>query len=339
MFNSVWKRIRRLFLPMADSDSILILDAPYPHVSEYFFNEICNVSADVRSKYFVTELAWYKQRPSSSSSEHEFLVARVKGPKADWTSDLRVERVPAPEAPWKKVVLTASPSLKSGDVSALDTVECLGSARRTELNDSNDRVATLAFSDFPILEFVRILHVISHHNQNYSLDNTTCYWYVSMVVAIARRHFSNTGDNPSSRAGRFKGIKAHTIDPQKEEDMDVKYVAAREADPHPIGPREERARAALEERERELRAEAEERERELRAEAERERKLRAEAEERERASNERERESRAAEERERELRAEAEERERAANERERAANERERRMAEQVMALQRQLSM
>ena len=277
---------------LPDPVPLLTASVEQHFVPHYFFHQLCNLPTKVRKELAVTKITWFKE---SSSSEHEFLIAQVERPSVKKTVYLLVERAPAPDAKWKQVVSTSSPpSLRLGDVNALDTLQSLDKSMSDDLIVSRSayEIAKYTFSGFTLLEFARIIHIISEHRLNYTIGNATCYWYASLNLAIARRHFRNEGGDLSNQAGRFKGIQAYTIDVREVAEVSQKYLDAWNRDPEPVGQQQQELRA-----ERERRRAAEEREREVRREAgEREREARREA-------GERERELREAGERERELRA------------------------------------
>ena len=46
------------------------------------------------------------------------------------------------------------------------------------------------FRDFKLLEFVRLINIISTNQPNYQIDRSLCYWFTSMVIANAKMELS-----------------------------------------------------------------------------------------------------------------------------------------------------
>lgn len=230
--------------------------------AEYMYDEICTESsAAVVRDIAISQLTWY--RSSTSPSEHEFLVAQVERPRVA-TVYLILEGTPIRD----NNVIPPS-GYYFGDLSALDTVKCLRLSDLTELIASRtaNEIVAYYFPKFPILDFMRIVHMVSLYRETHKTDDTTSHWYASTIVGIARQSFGSCGRSPFGQVGQFLRLKTHTIDPIEEEAAEIgqKYIAARTAVPDPVGPMRERLREtwrSTEERERELTRAAEERVRE-----------------------------------------------------------------------------
>ena len=318
MFESLWRYIRHLFLPPTPDDitPLLVLTAPETQqfVPSFFYSLVCATPSHDRNRYYVTSLRWYKQPHSTSNSEHEFIVAKLKKTGIDRVFFAVVERGPEEGASTRQVLKTSAPSTSSQEtVLADDTIQFFNPDKLQQFlnNKSAKKLGIYKFQRmaFSLLAFARLIHVISQHSGQYKLDDTMCYWYTAAIVEIAKMKFDCSGpDTPPPGAGRLpeNTVKVDRI--KWRENLKIigdEYTKVQTADPDPVSPYiaqfQEEAREA---REREQ-----------------------QAEERERQAREREQQAR---EREQQAREDA-------NEVERQARERERQLREEITALRAQL--
>ena len=97
------------------------------------------------------------------------------------------------------------------------------------------------FCDFKLLEFARLINIVSMNQPNYQIDGSMCYWFASMVVAIAKAEFHGRlkGSKANSKlAGKNKGLPVYTANQNKINKIRSIYDEARCHDPEPLGPRE-----------------------------------------------------------------------------------------------------
>ena len=216
-------------------ESISILEAPSTRPPKYFFDDICDTDPQARNQHFVTSLVWYKER---GSPEHEFVVAHLNNSRV-----LRVERAPDQAANSNQVLFTSSSS-SSKHVAADDTVRVIDNSTLASYVNSGfaDQLAQYKFHDFRILEFARLVGIVSKHSPDYKLNGTMCYWFSSTIMAASKSLFHGRGHPPSPRAGKIGSLRAHTDDPSEIAEIMTKYNEAKKADPDPIGPREARHR-------------------------------------------------------------------------------------------------
>jgi hypothetical protein len=267
MFTSLWRYIRRIFSLMPELERILPLK---PHLRDrpnVFFEHICDAPKDLRALYTVTEIVWYKQLTSGNKAEHEFLVAKVHRPADNHTVYLLVERGPTWEAKRKQVMKTVD---SSRFVPAWDDILCIDHSAHTALLTERvvNRLGSSPFPSFPVLEFLRMVHIVTNYKPDYQLNGAMCYWYAEMIAHLAMTHFGGPDSNSGrpTGAGKLRGVNVFRESRWKEDFAAIngKYIEAKTIDPDPISLRrvqeakqkEETARErALKEEERALKEE------------------------------------------------------------------------------------
>jgi hypothetical protein len=229
---------------MPEIQRIHSLKPSTPEGPNYFFDDICDAEKALRDLYTVTKIHWYKQNAASNKAEHEFLIAEVTRRIDSLCSEkvyLVVERSPSSDAGIKRVVQTSVKT--SHPIFAWDKMHCVDDPTRTALltdRSIDHPLGSYPLYNFPILEFLRMVHVISHHSPEYQLNGAMCYWYAAMIAGLARIHFAPNGDlRRPTGAGTFKGFNAFRQS-DWEADFAVineKYIEAKRIDPDPVGPR------------------------------------------------------------------------------------------------------
>jgi hypothetical protein len=259
-----------------------------PHLSgspNDFFDHICDASKDLRALYTVTEIVCYKQTVSGNKAQHEFLVAKVHRAADNHTVYLVVERGPTWEAKPKQVLKTVD---TSKFVPAWDYMQCKDHSAHKAL--ITERAATdigsFPFRSFPVLEFLRMVVIVTNYKPDYQLNGAMCYWYMEMIARLATTHFGGQDGNwrRLPGAGTLGGINVSDQD-RGEDDfaaIDRKYIEEKMNKPDPISRRREEEadqkketarERALKEEERALKEQSMEREAARAEEAARERAL------------------------------------------------------------------
>jgi hypothetical protein len=132
----------------------------------YFYDDICDAEETLRSLYTITNIRWFKQGAATNKAEHEFLVAEVTRRDGLGYRErvyLVVERSPSSDAGFKSVVKSSVKT--SHPVSVMDEMHCIDDqAYTTLLTDRccQEPLGSYPFSAFPILEFLRMVHLVSH---------------------------------------------------------------------------------------------------------------------------------------------------------------------------------
>ena len=236
MFKYLWRHICR-FLKLDQMDqagpSVNILDKTSTQSIDAFFVGICEVPIQVRSKYHVKELTWYKQ---SNGSQHEFVVAKLTN-----STYLKVDREPSSDANPLQISSTSSASsLDSKSIPADDGVQIISrNSRKHKKIVSSKHVTTVCeytFTTFPVLEFSRILVTLSNSEPHYTITGKMCYWYASRIVALSTQMFNGIESKKTNGlGGQWMGILKFN-DETGLDDIMGRYIQARDADPEPIGP-------------------------------------------------------------------------------------------------------
>jgi hypothetical protein len=281
MLTSLWWYIRRIFSLMPELETILPLRPNLRGRPNDFFDHICDASKDLRALYTVTEIVCYRQPASGNKAEHEFLVAKVHRAADNHTVYLLVERGPTWEAKPKQVLKTVD---TSKFVPAWDDMRCNDHSAHTAL--ITERAAyplgSFPFRSFPVLEFLRMVVIVTNYKPDYQLNGAMCYWYMEMIARLAMTHFGGQ-DGKWKRprgAGRLGGVSVLGQD-RCEDDfaaIDRKYIGEKMEKPDPISRRrkEEADQKKETARERALKEESMEREAARAEEAVRERVLKEE---------------------------------------------------------------
>ena len=260
MFEYLWRHICR-FLKLHRVDetptSRTFLNRDSACNSESFFSALCDVHFDDRAQWHVLQLTWYKG--SEKSSRHEFIAAELSN-----SACLLVGRtVPAGTMSFT-IASTPSNSLDSFDnVKANDHVHIYAGGRKDStlvkvLAPKKVRmVCQYTFSDFPVLEFSRLVLAISLYSRQYVINNEMCYWYASLIMKLGAQLFHVTDSRKSDARGGKWGPFTFTIDEEAAGIIKENYMQARDADPNPAGPTvtrivkaEERAERSKQEAER-----------------------------------------------------------------------------------------
>ena len=208
-----------------------------------FFNHICDTSQEIRNQYFVHSIRWYKQ---PSGAEHEFLIACLSD-----SHFILVERGKGnrqlPGSGGTISAFASSQSLPSSE--ACLAKDSLYAMRDTSLAtllverkcESTGLLMEYEFRDFKLLEFARLVNIISTNRPNYQIDGSMCYWFASMVVAVAKAEFHGRlkGSKANLKlAGKNKGLPVYTANENEINKIRSIYDEARRHDPEPLGPRE-----------------------------------------------------------------------------------------------------
>jgi hypothetical protein len=226
---------------MDELPNILILQIQSDHTPRFFFDTLCEADPDARSQHYVRRLTLYKE---TSNTQHEFVIADLSN-----SSSLLVERRPEKRASQISILSTSSPSPSTSTVLANDVVQCIPSPT-TLTNRLKSCPANIlgryTFKNYPVLEFARLVSVISTQKPRYVINSSMCYWCASTIVAISVAEFGDgtIDSTPSRLAGSWNGYK-FMIRVEDIEVMRNAYVQARAADPEPTGPREAKHRRQL----------------------------------------------------------------------------------------------
>jgi hypothetical protein len=235
--------IRQLFSPMLGDKQVSVLRPSTfgPHSLSFFFKEIWDAELDVRARYTVTNIALYKQPPSGNNlAEHEFLIAEVSRRINSYhsaTMYLVVERELTSDA-GSEQALSTSPNTSSS-ISPSDMMECVHYRARATLlaRRSATQVASYTFGKFPVVEFLRIVHMVSQHTPKHQLIGAMCFWYNTMIGTIAMTHFGSVGKLRYLTGARRPEVIREGCWREDSQAINEKYAKAREDDPEPLGPR------------------------------------------------------------------------------------------------------
>ncbi|KAF8480688.1 hypothetical protein JB92DRAFT_3039991 [Gautieria morchelliformis] len=255
MFDSLWNFIHNLFLSIMADNGPAVPRTIYPGLQlmlSKFYETVCDVDITERLVFVVKEIRWYKQR--IVMSEHEYLVARLQRRGGSQAMLVTIERGPATSANQLQISSTSSPSVLSKEVCAYDLITCLSQEDMHRCITGDRLLATYLFPELPLLEIFRVVHLVSQYRDEYELNTTMCYWFVGVIVEVARRlfvpHHPGNSYDPPRGAGHYTVINLMT--PQWTTDCNAierKYERDKLVKLDPIGPQEEQAR----EREREAR--------------------------------------------------------------------------------------
>ena len=150
-----------------------------------FFAAMCDVPIDDMAHCHVRRLTMYKKR---GNFEHEFVVAELTN-----AAYLLVERLMPESTPSNKIASTSPGSSSSitKSIPADDRASIYPTKDATFTNavSTVDLVHNYTFTRFPVLEFSRIIAAISDYSGNYMFKYTMCYWYASMITALATQLF------------------------------------------------------------------------------------------------------------------------------------------------------
>ncbi|KAF8465640.1 hypothetical protein JB92DRAFT_3062552, partial [Gautieria morchelliformis] len=244
MFGSLWNFIHNLFLSLMSDNERPV--PPFVSVEPVlnpaaFYNRVCDVPITDRLVFVVREIKWYKQRTSVA---HEYLLARLQRRGGSRAMYATIERGPARSANQVQVSSTSSPSVLSKDVSAYDLITCLSQEDMDKRITGDRLLATYMFTELPLLEFFRIVRIVSQYSPNYELDSTMCYWFSGVIIEVARRQFDphHPGNRPVSAdpprgAGYYTVI--NTMTSQWAEDYNIIeqiYKHDSSTNENPIGP-------------------------------------------------------------------------------------------------------
>ena len=239
MFEHLWQHICR-FLKLHRVDktptSMTFLNRDSASNSDSFFSALCDVPFDDRAQCHVRQLTWYKD--SEKPSRHEFIAAELSN-----SACLLVGRtVPAGTKSFA-IASTSSNSLDSFDkVKANDHVHVYASGRKDSTlvkvlaPKKVGIVCQYTFSDFPVLEFSRLVLAISLYSRQYVINNEMCYWYASLVMNLGAQLFQVSESRKSDARGGKWGPFTFTIDEKAANIIKENYIQARDADPMPAGP-------------------------------------------------------------------------------------------------------
>jgi hypothetical protein len=267
-FYSLWNFIHNLFLSLMSGDDqaaptfvFLERDRPFHPVS--FYSRVCDVPSTNRAVFVVTEIRWCKER---SGKEHEYLAVQLQRRGGFRVFFAVVERGPSASANVFQASSTSLPSSISKQVSASDRISCLNQEDCDRRVNRDILLATYTFPGpgLPLLEFSRLVKIVSEYSENYQLNSTMCYWFSAMVMEISRRQFFPRDQNnrpvPAGLpkgAGYYKKILS-TSSPQWTKDFDIieqKYKDDKSADPVPISRQQQEAERKVQEARAEVRAE------------------------------------------------------------------------------------
>ncbi|KAF8479360.1 hypothetical protein JB92DRAFT_3044656 [Gautieria morchelliformis] len=249
MFDSLWNFIHNLFL------SIMSDNGPVPRtiysglqlIPSRFYDMVCDVPITDRPVFVVTEIRWYKQR---TSLEHEYLLARLQRRGSSQAMFATIERGPSTSANQFQVSSTSSPSFLSKDVYAYDLITCLSKDDMERRITGDNLLATCTFTGLRLVEFSRLVHIVSQHETNYQVNTTMCYWFAAAIMEVAKSRFSRPRtDNspvpaysPPRGAGCYSFINTVTSEWTNDfRKIEQKYEDNKFVDPNPIGPERERA--------------------------------------------------------------------------------------------------
>ncbi|KAF8479358.1 hypothetical protein JB92DRAFT_3149511 [Gautieria morchelliformis] len=232
MFDSLWNFIHNLFL------SIMSDNGPVPRtiysglqlIPSRFYDMVCDVPITDRPVFVVTEIRWYKQR---TSLEHEYLLARLQRRGSSQAMFATIERGPSTSANQFQVSSTSSPSFLSKEVYAYDLITCLSKDDMQRRITGDNLLATCTFTGLRLVEFSRLVHIVSQHETNYQVNTTMCYWFAAAIMEVAKSRFSRPRTD-NSPVPAYSPLEGRGVTQQKYEDD--KFV-----DPFPIGPERERA--------------------------------------------------------------------------------------------------
>ncbi|KAF8480683.1 hypothetical protein JB92DRAFT_3149294 [Gautieria morchelliformis] len=249
MFDSLWNFIHNLFLSiMADNPGPAIPLTFYPGlqlIPSRFYDMVCDVDITERLVFVVTELRWYKQR--ILTSEHEYLVARLQRRGGSRAMFAKIERGPSRSANQLQISSTSSPSVLGKEVCAYDLITCLSQDGINSYTVGDRLLETYRFPEVPLLEFFRVVRLVSQYRDEYELNNTMCYWFVGVIVEVARRlfvpHHPGNSYNPPRGAGQYMFINLMTPQWTTDcNDIEQNYRREKLVKPDPVGPQEEQAR-------------------------------------------------------------------------------------------------
>ncbi|KAF8518090.1 hypothetical protein JB92DRAFT_3142156 [Gautieria morchelliformis] len=206
-----------------------------------FYTGVCDIPSSERSVYIAKEIKWYKEK---EGSRHEYLVARLQRKRGSRVGFAVVERGLSPSASVVRFSSTSSPPSLSEQATASDRISCYGS-KEDILNrrvNNDTLLATYTFPDLSLLEFSRLVKIVSEHGHNYPTNTAMGCWFSAMIMEVARRQFSPRHPNkipvpagPFTGAGKDMCFSLMT--PQWTEDFAIieqKYKDDRSADPDPL---------------------------------------------------------------------------------------------------------
>ena len=184
---------------------------------------------DVRAEFLVNSLTWCKER---QGVQHEFLVAHLTQSRC-----LVVERSPAGGA---KVVRIASTSSHSMRLAADDAVKVIPSHDfQAFLGGRNARtVTTVDFEGVRVFDFARLVALVSESTPLYDIKLSTCYWFASTIMGVARGEFTEIGEHPTAagRSGTLRNASVHHENTTQIQQLRASFRAQINAAPNPIGP-------------------------------------------------------------------------------------------------------
>ena len=257
MFEHLWRHISR-FLKLHRTDSTC---PPIPLFKRYgtsssrsFFAAMCDIPIDDRAQCHVRRLTMYKKR------NHEFIVAELTN-----SAYLLVERLAPENTHSIEIASTSSDSSSSirRYIPADDRVSIYPKkdAKFTNAVSAVELIHDYTFTQFPVLEFARIVAAVSDYSGNYVPNSTMCYWYASVIRALATRLFQGT--KSKELRGRTCLVIEFSFDEEASDIIQKNYIQARNANPQPTGPavamviKERRLRQASDERAKQLQQELE----------------------------------------------------------------------------------
>ncbi|KAF8489942.1 hypothetical protein JB92DRAFT_3011417 [Gautieria morchelliformis] len=224
MFDSLWNFIHNLFLSiMAENPGPAVPLTFYPGlqlIPSRFYDMVCDVDITER------------------------LVFVEGGSQAMFA---KIERGPSRSANQLQISSTSSPSVLGKEVCAYDLITCLSQDGINSYTVGDRLLATYRFPEVPLLEFFRAVRLVSQYRDEYELNNTMCYWFVGVIVEVARRlfvpHHPGNSYNPPRGAGQYMFINLMTPQWTTDcNDIERNYGREKSVKPDPVGPQEEQAR-------------------------------------------------------------------------------------------------
>jgi hypothetical protein len=87
-------------------------------------------------------------------------------------------------------------------------ISCLNPEDYDRCVNKDTLLATYLFPSpgLPLLEFSRLVKIVSEHSENYQINSTMCYWFSAMIMEVSRRQlFPRDPNNRPVPAGLPKG--------------------------------------------------------------------------------------------------------------------------------------
>ena len=239
-----WYIIRLLTLISSTPPPITYILPLGTLTSQSFFDRICDASQETRNRYFVKSIKWYRQ---SSGPEHDFLVACLSNSHFVLVEPGKSDRRLPGLGKFISTFASSQSLLSSEACLAKDNLRTVEDLSLTALIEERIYESTTSllmehkFRDLKLLEFARLVNIVSKNQQNYQIDGSIYHWFASMVVAIAKVEFHGRlkGFKANLKlAGKNKSLTVSRADQNEVNEIRSIYVKARCHDPEPLGPRE-----------------------------------------------------------------------------------------------------